>query len=65
MKISLSIAILCMGWSVLLAEEYYPTVFDTLDVDAIISNERLVKMYIDCLFEKGACTADARALKSE
>lgn len=43
--------------------ENYSDMYDNLDVDAILSSDRLLNQYIDCILEKGSCTADARSLK--
>ncbi|KAK2576496.1 hypothetical protein KPH14_005822 [Odynerus spinipes] len=44
-------------------EDEYPTIYDKIDVDTILSSERLSNQYIQCLLEKGPCTADGRSLK--
>lgn len=43
--------------------EYYSDTYDNVDIDAILTNERLVKQYIDCILDKGSCTADGRSLR--
>ncbi|XP_075216522.1 ejaculatory bulb-specific protein 3-like [Lycorma delicatula] len=42
---------------------HYTTRFDSIDIDQILSNERIFKRYIDCLLDKGRCTPEARELK--
>lgn len=34
-----------------------------MDVDQILSNERLTNQYVQCLLDKGPCTADGRSLR--
>lgn len=43
----------------------YTTRFDSIDVIAVLNNERILKRYIDCALEKGPCTAEGRELKSK
>lgn len=44
-------------------DDHYTTRFDAIDVDQILSNERIFKRYMDCLLDKGRCTPEARELK--
>lgn len=43
----------------------YTTKYDNIDVDSILSSKRLLKNYLNCLLDKGPCTADGRELKSK
>lgn len=43
--------------------ENYLDMYDNVDVDAILKSDRLLNQYMDCILEKGSCTADARSLK--
>lgn len=43
--------------------EYYSDTYDNLDVDAIINTDRLLNQYMNCILDKGPCTADGRSLK--
>lgn len=43
--------------------ENYTDMYDNLDIDAILNSDRLLNQYLDCILEKGSCTADARTLK--
>ncbi|XP_039308729.1 ejaculatory bulb-specific protein 3-like [Solenopsis invicta] len=36
---------------------------DNIDVDAIINSDRLLNQYVNCILDKGPCTADGRSLK--
>ncbi|XP_020289355.1 ejaculatory bulb-specific protein 3-like [Pseudomyrmex gracilis] len=44
-------------------EEFYSDTYDNVDIDAILGNERLVKQYMNCILDKGSCTADGRSLR--
>nr|UTN00841.1 chemosensory protein [Semanotus bifasciatus] len=41
----------------------YTNKYDNVDLDGIIGNERLLKNYVNCLLDRGKCTADASELK--
>ncbi|XP_026729722.1 ejaculatory bulb-specific protein 3-like [Trichoplusia ni] len=41
----------------------YTTKYDGIDLDEVISNDRLLTGYIKCLLEEGPCTADGKELK--
>ncbi|XP_036140463.1 ejaculatory bulb-specific protein 3 [Monomorium pharaonis] len=43
--------------------EYYSDTYDNIDVDAIINSDRLLNQYMNCILDKGPCTADGRSLK--
>lgn len=43
--------------------ENYSDMYDNIDLDAILNSDRLLNQYIDCILDKGSCTADARTLK--
>ncbi|KAG5326575.1 PEB3 protein, partial [Acromyrmex heyeri] len=45
------------------ATHMYTTKFDNVDVDAILSNDRLLNGYVGCLLDKNPCTPDAAELK--
>lgn len=42
----------------------YTTKYDNVDINDIIHNDRLLKGYVNCLLDKGPCTADGLELKS-
>ncbi|XP_044732465.1 uncharacterized protein LOC123295255 [Chrysoperla carnea] len=44
-------------------EDKYPTKYDSIDIDSILSNERLLQNYIDCIEGAGKCTAEGEELK--
>lgn len=45
--------------------EYYSDTYDNVDVDAIINSDRLLNQYVNCILDKGPCTADGRSFKSK
>lgn len=42
----------------------YETKYDNIDLDELLSNDRLRKGYIKCLANEGPCTPDGQELKS-
>ncbi|XP_053972184.1 ejaculatory bulb-specific protein 3 [Hylaeus volcanicus] len=46
-----------------LANEKYTTKYDNVDLDQILRSDRLLNNYVNCLLEKGSCTADGKELK--
>lgn len=45
--------------------EKYPAKYDQVNIDTVLSNDRVLTNYIKCLLEKGACTREGRELKSK
>lgn len=43
----------------------YTTKYDNIDIDQILSNDRLFTNYYNCLLDKGKCSPDGQELKSE
>jgi hypothetical protein len=43
----------------------YTTKYDNVDVDSILSNNRILTNYIKCMLDEGPCTPEGRELKSE
>ncbi|VVC26970.1 Insect odorant-binding protein A10/Ejaculatory bulb-specific protein 3 [Cinara cedri] len=41
----------------------YPTRYDYMDVDAVMSNERMIKMLFNCVMGRGRCTREGLELK--
>lgn len=39
--------------------------YDNLDVEQILSNDRVLSSYINCLLEKGPCTPELRELRGK
>nr|QNL15628.1 chemosensory protein [Procecidochares utilis] len=48
---------------VAVAQKQYTNKFDTVDVDGVLSNNRILTNYIKCLMDKGPCTPEGRELK--
>jgi len=46
-----------------LGTEYYSDMYNNIDVDTIINSDRLLNQYVNCILDKGPCTADGRSLK--
>lgn len=58
--------IACVFLSVLacaLADDTYTDKWDNLDLDEILSSDRLLNKYVECLLDKGRCAPDAKTLK--
>ncbi|XP_049877121.1 ejaculatory bulb-specific protein 3-like [Pectinophora gossypiella] len=51
------IVLACLVASVLAADKYNPK-YDNFDVETLITNDRLLKSYINCFLEKGRCTPE-------
>lgn len=47
------------------ADKMYTSKFDTIDIDKVLGNDRILSQYIKCLMEEGSCTNEGRELKSE
>ncbi|XP_069685717.1 ejaculatory bulb-specific protein 3-like [Periplaneta americana] len=41
----------------------YTSKYDNVDVDSILSNNRILTNYIKCMLDEGPCTPDGRELK--
>lgn len=59
----LLLGIVCM----IMADSHnkYPAKYDQVNIDNVLSNDRVLTNYIKCLLEKGACTREGRELKSK
>nr|QCX43093.1 chemosensory protein csp13 [Helopeltis theivora] len=60
MKIALFL-IVCVGAAI--AGDQYTSKYDNIDVDKILSNDRILTQYIKCLMEEGNCTNEGKELK--
>ncbi|XP_044726922.1 ejaculatory bulb-specific protein 3-like [Chrysoperla carnea] len=64
MKLSVVFVIVAFATIVYAAPQSgYSTKFDSIDLEAIIANDRLVDSYVACLLERGKCTAEGEELK--
>lgn len=43
----------------------YPTRYDYIDVEAVLSNERIIKVLFNCVMNRGPCTREGLELKSK
>lgn len=43
----------------------YDTKYDNIDLDEVLTNERLLKNYVNCLMGEGPCSPDGQELKSK
>lgn len=48
-----------------LGQNKYSTRYDNVNVDMILSNQRVLNNYIKCMMDEGPCTAEGRELKSK
>lgn len=46
-------------------ESKYTTRYDGIDIEQILTSDRLFNNYFNCLMDKGKCTPDGRELKRE
>ncbi|CAH0401167.1 unnamed protein product [Chilo suppressalis] len=58
--IAVAFAIPC----VLAQTKSYTNKYDTVNLDQVLSNRRLLHAYIKCTLDKGKCTSEGRELKS-
>lgn len=54
-----------LGIVCMVMAEKYPQKFDQVNIESVLSNDRVLTNYIKCLLEKGACTREGRELKSK
>lgn len=47
------------------SDEKYTTKYDNVDIEEVISNERLLKRYVQCLLDEAPCTPDGSVLRSK
>lgn len=43
----------------------YPTRYDYIDVEAVMVNERMIKILFNCVMNRGPCTREGLELKSK
>lgn len=43
----------------------YNTRLDSVDVDKILANPRVLSNYVKCIVDKGPCTSEGKEIKSE
>ncbi|CAG9795818.1 unnamed protein product [Diatraea saccharalis] len=62
-----SLSVLCLLGFVAVAfarPEHYTDKYDSVDLDEILSNRRLLIPYVNCILETGKCSPDGKELKS-
>ncbi|GAB0088838.1 Putative odorant-binding protein A10 [Sergentomyia squamirostris] len=57
-------ALLCSLMVFCSADEQYTNKYDNLDIQEIITNDRILNNYVKCLINEGPCTPDAKELKN-
>lgn len=58
-----SFIILCCLVAAVFAADKYNSKYDNFDVDTLITNDRLLKAYINCFLDKGRCTPEGSDFK--
>lgn len=43
----------------------YTSKFDSIDIERVLNNSRILTQYINCLLDVGSCTSEGRELKSK
>lgn len=43
----------------------YTSTFDNIDVTRVLTSDRLLTKYVDCLMDRGSCTPNAWKLKGK
>lgn len=64
-KVQCCALVFCALVAYVIADNKYTTKYDNIDVDKILTNDRVLSNYIKCLMEEGPCTPEGRELKSE
>lgn len=65
MKTTFACLLVAVCFALVAAQKTYTSKFDNVDVDSVLSNNRILTNYIKCLMDKGACTPEGRELKSK
>ncbi|NP_001298144.1 ejaculatory bulb-specific protein 3 precursor [Stomoxys calcitrans] len=60
--VCLLVAGVCLGLAAA-SDKMYTNKYDNVDVENVLSNNRILTNYIKCLMEKGSCTPEGRELK--
>ncbi|XP_045452409.1 ejaculatory bulb-specific protein 3-like [Melitaea cinxia] len=56
--------VICFAYQYNCENSTYTTMYDGIDLDEILTNDRLLAGYVNCLLEKGPCTPDGKELKN-
>lgn len=55
----------CLGANPPTPSPTYITRYDYLDIDKILTNDRILRRLIDCIMDRGPCTREGKQLKSK
>nr|QLI62042.1 chemosensory protein 11 [Streltzoviella insularis] len=58
------IAVALSMFCILVNAQTYTDKYDTINLDEVLSNKRLLGAYIKCVLEQGRCTPEGKELKS-
>lgn len=64
MKSAISMVLLLGFICVAFAQKYTPK-YDNVNIETVLSNDRVLSNYIACLLDKKPCTREGRDLKSK
>lgn len=64
MKSAISMVLLLGIICVAVAQKYTPK-YDNVNIETVLSNDRVLSNYIACLLDKKPCTREGRDLKSK
>ncbi|XP_011307928.1 ejaculatory bulb-specific protein 3-like [Fopius arisanus] len=62
MKIAVFVLFSCLA-VISARPETYSSKWDTINVDEILNNDRILTNYVNCLLEKGNCTPEGKELR--
>lgn len=65
MKLTFKMVLLLGIISTVALAQHFPNKFDQVNIETVLSNDRVLTNYIKCLLDKGACTREGRELKSK
>nr|AJP61956.1 chemosensory protein [Phenacoccus solenopsis] len=54
---------MCLAADLPNAQPTYTTRYDYLDIDKILTNDRILKRLMDCIMDRGPCTREGKELK--
>lgn len=54
-----------LAFAVARPDDKYTTKYDNIDLDEILSNDRLLTNYFKCIMDTGKCTPDGQELRSK
>ncbi|XP_044739363.1 putative odorant-binding protein A10 [Chrysoperla carnea] len=60
---SIIVPVLIIGVVAVTAQNLYDNKYDGIDIEMVLSNQRLLENHVKCLINEGPCTADSELLK--